>query len=33
MANKLRKIIWDEETIAEHDKERGTRQKVIIQKP
>ncbi len=23
-------IQWDEVTIAEHDKERGTRQKVIL---
>ncbi len=23
-----RKIVWDEETIAEHDKERGTRMKI-----
>lgn len=28
MSDTIKKIKWDEETIAEHDKERGTRQKI-----
>ena len=28
MAKRVTSIQWDEETIAEHDKERGTRQKI-----
>ena len=27
-SNQQKAIKWDEETIAEHDKERGTRQKI-----
>eukprot|EP01032_Pedospumella_encystans_P000441 gene441-508_t len=27
-SDKKQKIQWDEETIAEHDKERGSRQKI-----